>query len=387
MAFKHKRVRVERGLYKAGDVYWACATRPHNRAAEWKRLGVIGIQQARRDRDEFAYELKSGKLTPVARPIKLHELADQWFGRLDELEAAGDLRPRTVSSYKGGITLHVLPRWGSREVASIDVDDLVRWHERQRASGAAAWTIRARWMAMRGLLGHATRERYLSANPCEALTRRERPKPGRAKTRYLSEDEIQRILEYSGSDARTINALLIFSGVRASELLGLVWEAIDFSAQVIHVRNQMSRQGDLSPLKSESGRRDVVMMDALARVLRQRRLAARFSAHDDFVIGNGVGRTLGYSRLRKAFAGTAARAKVDEVTPHTCRHTFASILIHQGASIEFVSDQLGHASTKTTWDIYVHLFRARDQAATAKRELDAAFGPMLRAVGEDSDDG
>jgi integrase len=58
----------------------------------------------------------------------------------------------------------------------------------------------------------------------------------------------------------------------------------------------------------------------------------------------------------------------------------------QGASVEFVSDQLGHASTKTTWDIYVHLFRARDQAAAAKRELDAAFGPMLRTVGAEPAD-
>ena len=103
-------------------------------------------------------------------------------------------------------------------------------------------------------------------------------------------------------------------------------------------------------------------------------------------ITNGVGRTLGYTRLRKAFAGAATRARVTSVTPHTCRHTFASILIHQRSSVEFVSDQLGHASTKTTWDIYVHLFRARDQAADAKRELDAAFGHMLRTFGEEPSD-
>ena len=32
----------------------------------------------------------------------------------------------------------------------------------------------------------------------------------------------------------------------------------------------------------------------------------------------------------------------------------------RGAAMEFVTDQLGHLSTKTTWDIYLHLFRARD---------------------------
>ncbi len=94
-------------------------------------------------------------------------------------------------------------------------------------------------------------------------------------------------------------------------------------------------------------------MDELAQDLRKRRLAARFSQHDDLVLGNGVGNTLGYTRLLRAFSDAADAAELRGVTPHTCRHTFASILIDQGATVEFVSDQLGHATTKTTWDIYV----------------------------------
>jgi len=109
------------------------------------------------------------------------------------------------------------------------------------------------------------------------------------------------------------------------------------------------------------------------------RLAARFSADEDLVIANGVARTLGYTKLRKAFAAATLAAGLDDVTPHTCRHTFASILIDQGCNVEFVSQQLGHTSTKTTWDLYVHLFRAREHADAARRDLDAAFGRMLRA--------
>src|SRR5271165_5628817 len=43
-----------------------------------------------------------------------------------------------------------------------------------------------------------------------------------------------------------------------------------------------------------------------------------------------------------------------------------------------VSQQLGHASTKTTWDPYVHLFRARDNADAARCDLDASIGRVLR---------
>ena len=67
MAFKHKRVRVEQGLYRTGDIYWACATAPGDRKAQWKKIGAVGIQEARRERDKFAYRLKSGEIRPTAK--------------------------------------------------------------------------------------------------------------------------------------------------------------------------------------------------------------------------------------------------------------------------------------------------------------------------------
>ena len=125
-------------------------------------------------------------------------------------------------------------------------------------------------------------------------------------------------------------------------------------------------------------------MDEVAHCLRKARLAAPFSADDDLVVANGLGKTLGYGKLRNAFAAARDAAGVEDVTPHTCRHTFASILIDLGCDVEFVSQQLGHRSTKTTWDTYVHLFRAQEQAEAARRDLDAAFGRMLRAVDDSS---
>jgi integrase len=174
--------------------------------------------------------------------------------------------------------------------------------------------------------------------------------------------------------------------LRASEALGLVWSEIDFTQQVIRVRYQMSRKGKRTPVKTDAGQRDVILMDELAQRLRKRRLASRFSQDDDLVLGNGIGKTLGYTRLLRAFSNATEAAGLCGATPHTCRHTFASILIDQGATVEFVSDQLGHATTKTTWDIYVHLFRRREHAEAARQDLNAAFGPMLRAVVQDGDE-
>jgi integrase len=381
MPWKNKRVRIERGLYKTGDVFWACATPPGERKPRWLKLGAVGIQAARRRRDEFAYRLKNGRLPPVSRRITMRQLADEWFKHLDELVAAEELRPRTVESYRNGVRLHVLPAFGSRQVASISPDDLVAWHETQRKTGAAAWSVRARWVALRGLLAYGARTGHIVANPADLLLRRERPKLGRPKDRFLTAAEIERLVSNAHGVAALIIPVLLFSGLRVAELLGLTWEDVAFDQQVLRVRHQMSRKGNKRvPLKTESGRREVILIPEVARRLRKARLAAPFSADRDLVIANTVGKSLGYSKLRKAFAGARSLARVAGVTPHTCRHTFASILIDQGRDVAFVSQQLGHANTKTTWDTYVHLFRARENAEAARRDLDAAFGRMLRAA-------
>lgn len=241
-------------------------------------------------------------------------------------------------------------------------------------------TIHARWVACRGLLGYAARNGKIAANPADLLTRREKPKGGRPKDRFLSAAEIEALVRSATGIAAVAIPILLFAGLRVAELLGLTWEDIDFDRREIHVRFQMSRQGKRVALKTESGKRDVILMDEVAHRLRKHRLAAKFSADHDLVIPNGVGRTLGYTKLRKAFASARQDAGLVNVTPHTCRHTFASILIDQGRDVEFVSQQLGHSSTKTTWDLYVHLFRAREHAEAARRDLDAAFGRMLRAA-------
>lgn len=382
-----KRVRVEHGLYRAGIVYWACATAPGEKQARWRRIGETGIQLARRERDKFAYKVKTGDVAPSGHIITVRELSKQWSERLDGLEEAGELRPRTVTSYKDGIRLHVLPLWGSRDIRSIGPDDMVAWHERQRRTGASTWSIRARWMSLRGLFAYAARVGFIPRNPCDVLEQRERPKPGRPRARYLDAKEIQAVLRHSDGQARLIVAVLIFSGVRASEILGLTWADIDFTADVIRVRMQMSRKGKRVPLKTAAARRDVILMAELGHLLRRAKLAASFSRDDDLVIGNGVGNTLGYTRLLRAFTSTRSSASVADATPHTCRHTFASILIDGGASVEYVSQQLGHTSTKTTWDIYVHLFRAREQAEAARQKLDGTYGHMFRAADNEPGDG
>jgi len=63
------------------------------------------------------------------------------------------------------------------------------------------------------------------------------------------------------------------------------------------------------------------------------------------------------------------RTGLRHITPHSLRHTFASLLIAQGESLAYVRDQLGHHSIRVTVDVYGHLVPGGNKAAVARRAL------------------
>jgi integrase len=86
---------------------------------------------------------------------------------------------------------------------------------------------------------------------------------------------------------------------------------------------------------------------------------------------------MNYKQLLEHFHDAREAAGLNDVTFHELRHTFASILISQDRDVQFVSRQLGHTKTSTTWDTYVHLFEARGHAQDARDALKAEYGDML----------
>ena len=377
MARKQKPVRVERGLYRSGKTYLACATPPGSRTVRWKTLGELGLMEARAQRDAWVTQVRAGHASRVDRAT-VAQVAELWLAHLQKRVESDALRERTYESYESGYRLHIKPAYGGREVRSLTVEDFVEWHRKQRLLVAAKWSIRARWMAWRSFMAFAVRKGYRDTNPTDDLLPEERPKPGDSSIRFLTREEIPLLLAAAeNDDDRDLIATGIFTGMRASEILGLVLDEIDQAEQIIRARYQMSRKSKRVPLKTNAGRRDIVLMAALGGVLKRRRLRMKWSGGSDLLFQSATGNTMGYWSLQDRFEAAARRAGLTDVTPHTMRHTFAAILISEGRSVEFVSKQLGHAHTSTTLDTYSHLFDAARHAQEAREGLDANFGAML----------
>jgi integrase len=119
-------------------------------------------------------------------------------------------------------------------------------------------------------------------------------------------------------------------------------------------------------------------MPALVRRLEEHRAGSRFTAPDDFVFASQRGTPLHWRNVaRRALQPALKDAGLPHLRWHDLRHTFASLLIAQGANIVYVSRQLGHGSTDITLRCYSHLFDRAEHAERTRLALEHEFGSVV----------
>jgi len=379
MPSKQKRVRVERGLYRIGSYYHACATPPGSRTVMWRALGKVGLMEARRLRDKFAAEVQGAHVPTARTRATFGDLAAEWLAEQTARLDAGEMSPRTYEAYELALRRHMLPAFGSRQARGITVDELVDWIRDMRRAGYAPHSVHNYWAPINLVMRFAVRRGALASNPADQLTSAERPKPGLGRRRFLDKHEMECLLSAATDRYRVAIACGLFAGLRLSELLGLVWDDIDFRGEAIRVRFQMGRDGKRRPLKTAAARRDVILMKPLASELLRLRVASPFSGPGDLVFCSTMGATIGHRNLTaRGLEKAATRSGVDGATFHVLRHTFASMLIARGHDPVFVSRQLGHANPAITLKVYAHLFDGVRHAREARRGLENEYGDLLR---------
>jgi len=180
----------------------------------------------------------------------------------------------------------------------------------------------------------------------------------------------------------SLRVAAIFTGLRQGELLGLTWGDVDLAGGSIRVSKALDRQGQRVDPKTLQAVREVVLMPALTQLLREHKLASPFSRPIDFVFASATGSPLYWRNVARRGLGAALEAaRLEHVRWHDLRHTFASLLIAQGANVVYVSRQLGHASPDITLRVYAHLFDRAEHAQRASDALEASFGAMVAETG------
>jgi integrase len=380
-----RRVRVERGIYRQPNGKYAVCWRHAGRL----RFRTIGYDVAEARRERLVAATREGKV-PVSPRLRFETVAGRWLERFEAKVAAGVRHPRTLEAHRYQLDRHLLPAFGRRGIASITVDDVAELLHQLRRKGCSAKTAAGALATLQSVLRFARRCGWIVADLVERLEHDERPRPQRRRQRVLGRAEIERLLAACAPRDRLMLATVLYTGLRISEMLGLVWDDIDLAAGVIHVRAQLSRAHRGLPArrvapKTPASVRDVPLVPQLARLLSAHKQRSRFARGADWVFATARGTPYGHRNVSRRCLGHAAQLaglNDDGWAPlrfHDLRHTFAShLIIDLGLDPAQVSRILGHARITITLDVYTHLFEDARHARDIRTRMAASpFAGLL----------
>jgi integrase len=198
------------------------------------------------------------------------------------------------------------------------------------------------------------------------------PRANHVEHVYLTHEQVDALASEAG-DYRLVVLFLAYTGVRFGELAGLRIPHLDLlrrRATIAEAVAEVHGKAVFSTPKNHQTRRVPVprfLVDDLAALVADR-------PDDDFVFTAPQGGVLRLRNFRRAgFDHAAAAAGLVGITPHSLRHTAASLAIAAGANVKVVQTMLGHKSATMTLDLYGHLFDDQlDEVADAMDSARAA---------------
>lgn len=239
------------------------------------------------------------------------------------------------------------------------------------------------------ILSRAVKWGYLSSNPADNA---EKPALGRREAAYLEEADARRLLELLQDEPirwRIIITFDLFSGLRRGELLGLRWQDVNLDAHTITIRqtsNYIPERGVYTDTpKNETSIRPLLLSTPAVLMLleyqrwqdaQREKLGDAWADQDGRVFTTELGAPLFPDSVTQWFGKFVARAGLPKVTVHSLRHTYATLMIADGAPLVVVSKQLSHAQTSTTANIYAHAI------ASAQAKAMETFDRFSDLVGE-----
>jgi integrase len=341
------------------------------RGSRWVAIYLEDGRQHRRSAPTFraAREIKiraTAKEAARRAGPTLHSYALEWVDHYAGRGAHDVINDRTRREYRRLLITYAL--------AYFAPDERLRDLDQQQLRGFVDWLCR-----QQGPDGHRLRDRSVrnAVLPLRACLRQAagaglvagdvgsavllpRRRRGRAyeydERRFLTRQQLERLLAEIPAQWRALFELLALTGLRISEAIGLrvMDAALDTEAPCVHVRRAIV-SGQLTAPKSRYGRRTIPISLELADRLRQ---LAPGRGETELLFRGAHGAALQPGNLRyRVLKPAAHRAGVPWARFHTLRHTCAAMLIDAGASPLRLQRWMGHHSAAFTLDTYGHLLR------------------------------
>jgi integrase/recombinase XerD len=255
-----------------------------------------------------------------------------------------------------------------RDGWQLDRDILQRYPSFLYQRRYADTTVARKIAAVRSFLHFLDAEGVVSGDLTEHLAS---PRIGKYLPHSISEDDVEFLLTLPATDNpaglrdRAMLRMLWATGMRVSELITLVIEHVDLSTDTVRCTGKGSKERQIPFGLRARGALGQYLEEGRPSLTRRVPQVALFLNHH----GDRLTRQ-GFWLILKSYA---RKAGIDQISPHTLRHSFATHLLNNEAELRVVQELLGHSNISTT-QIYTHVSRERlrkvyDQAHPRARAL------------------
>ena len=350
--------------------------------------------------DNYKMELEGRVDSPSAQP-SLCDYATEFHSMRRNV-----LKSPLAYEREANYIKHIVDMFGDTPLSDLRPDLIKRAYSSARESGMSEAELYSTHTKLRQILNDALANDLIDRNPCVAI---KLPKPSYKERKALTAEEASRFLHCltsSQPSSKIAGALiLLLSGMRRGEMLGLTWSDYDPLNKTLRISRQYTNDKTLRSPKSKMSRRTIAISDSLAEYLNSWKklqnneisqagavqnettpivhslivdktengiisIAGNLDGHNfdrwfrNFCVDNGFGT---YSKVTKVFIKDGVKhvrgSGYSGLVPHALRHTQATLLIGEGADVKTVQARLGHASPNTTLAIYSHAIEGKDREA------------------------
>lgn len=352
---------------------------PDGKRRQKSRGGFATRKEAERAFAALRDEVRRGAYVEPSKLTLSRFLEDEWLPSI-----AASVRPTTWKFYAGMVHAHVRPALGRTRLANVTPPklnafyaDLLRSGSRGRAPGRplSPKTVRHVHTMLHKALNDAVRWGHLARNPASLA---EPPKPRTAEMKVWNAEQLREFLAFCRDD-RLYAAwlLLVTTGMRRGEVLGLSWQHVDLKRARLSVVRTLTvvdyHHVEFSEPKTAKGRRSVALDAATVDTLRAHRkqqLEERVAWGPDWqetglVFTREDGSEIHPERFTSWFEQLSRDAGLPRIRLHDLRHSYATAALGAGIPAKVVSERLGHASIAITLDTYSHVLPALQEDAAS----------------------
>ena len=264
------------------------------------------------------------------------ETLDEYVGGTWANAHAPHLAARTRQTYANTYDLHISPRLGNLPLREIDTDAIAAFQGELIRAGVGPHAIRKAMTLLGGILQRAAEARRIAHNP-QRVVRKARL-PLMPEVRPLAPATVEAMRRAAHPRDATILSVLGYAGLRPGELRVLKWRDV--------------RDRTLLVSAHKTGRRRTVRLLApLASDLAEWRTVCPTPGDDTWIFAGDRASEWsanGFEKWRqRRFGELLAAAGVAQARPYDLRHSFASLLLHEGRDVIYVARQLGHGAELT----------------------------------------